>query len=168
MIHNVHTRVLACPQERAGELIDQIPGRSSPIWPVDHWPAMLLDGPLGVGADGGHGPIRYRCTAYEAGRKVEFTFAPGMMRPGATHTFTVQDGPRPGTSVVRHEVLGRPTRLGALVWAAAIRPLHDAVIEDLFDRAQVAVGDPPPRRARWSPRVRITKSIAERIVPGPR
>jgi hypothetical protein len=37
---------------------------------------MRLDRPLGVGASGGRGPIRYAVSDYEAGRRARFRFNP--------------------------------------------------------------------------------------------
>ncbi len=43
-----------------------------------------------------------------------------------------------------------------------MRWLHDAVVEDLFDRAERALGTGPARPARWSPWVRALRPIAGR------
>jgi len=53
------------------------------------WPAMQLDRPLGVGASGGHGPIRYRVEVYEPSRQVTFRFTAPQGFDG-THTFEVE------------------------------------------------------------------------------
>jgi hypothetical protein len=49
--------------------------------------------------------------------------------------------------VLRHELSGRLIGLGVLSWPLVIRWLHDAVLEELLDRAGYAVGDPPVRVA---------------------
>ncbi|HEY2204053.1 MAG TPA: hypothetical protein VGH99_06205 [Pseudonocardia sp.] len=116
--------------------------------------------------------------AYEPGRHVLFRFRrptplegthdlevlPGR-RPG-----TALPGRRPGTAVLRHTLVGRPLGLtGLLGWPLVIRWLHDAVIEELLDRAGDAVGDPPARRTRWSPWVRLGRLLlgARRDHPRP-
>jgi hypothetical protein len=147
-----------------GGLLDRITGVDSPLWPVDRWPAMILDRPLSVGASGGHGPVRYHCTAYRPGRSVEFTFAPGFTLQG-THTLDVIDGPTSDSCVLRHVITGRPHGAGHLLWPLAIRWMHDALLEDLLDRAGMSVGHPPARPARWSPWVRFLHSAAERLMP---
>jgi hypothetical protein len=63
----------------------------------------------------------------------------------------------PARSVVRHVLEGRLTGSARLTWPVAIRWLHDAVLEDLFDRAEAAVGTGPERPARWSPWVRLLR-----------
>jgi hypothetical protein len=156
MVRNVHERSYPVDPERLGELLDRVAGSDSPLWPVDRWPAMILDRPLGVGAAGGHGPIRYRCTAYRPGRLVEFTFAPGFWARG-THTLEVLD---PAT--LRHTMTFRPRGAGHLLWPLAFRWLHDACLEDLLDRAGDALGHPPAERVRWSPWVRLLRRLAAR------
>lgn len=51
-------------------------------------------------------------------------------------------------------------RLGGpadVLWPLAVRWLHDAVVEDLLDRAEATVGTGPARPARWSPWVRLLR-----------
>ncbi|MCP3797747.1 SRPBCC family protein [Allokutzneria sp. A3M-2-11 16] len=148
MIHNVHERELPVDTATAGALLDDLLDLDRTIWPVDRWAPMAMDRPLGVGARGGHGPIRYDCTAYEPGRLVEFTFTPKMGLKG-TQALEVLPGPRPGTSLLRHTATGRTVGLMRLLWPLAIRWLHDALLEDLLDRAATAVGHPPAQPARW-------------------
>jgi hypothetical protein len=69
MICNVHQRSLAVPVAEAGFLIDGLAGPDDRLWPSDRWPAMRFDRPLGVGARGGHGPVRYAVGAYVPGRR---------------------------------------------------------------------------------------------------
>ncbi|MFB9908284.1 SRPBCC family protein [Allokutzneria oryzae] len=161
MIHNVHERELPVDAATPGALLDELLDPDRTIWPVNRWPMIAMDRPLGVGARGGHGPIRYDCTAYEPGRLVEFTFSPKMALKG-THTLEVLPGPRPGTAIVRHTVAGRTVGTMRLLWPLVIRWMHDALLEDLLDRVAVAVGHPPARPARWSPWVRLCHRLFER------
>ncbi|HEV8630456.1 MAG TPA: SRPBCC family protein, partial [Thermoanaerobaculia bacterium] len=112
--------------------------------------------PLAVGAAGGHGPIRYTVTAYEPGRRVEFTFAPTLRLDG-THTLTVEpDGE--GACVVYHVIAARPRGRMRLAWPLMFRCLHDALIEDLLDNAEEALTGRVAARARWSWWVRWLRS----------
>jgi hypothetical protein len=160
MIHNVHCRELPVPAERAGALLDDLASPGS-VWPSAHWPALRLDRGLEIGSAGGHGPIRYHVSDYRPGRRVEFTFARTMGIDG-THAFEVHDGARPGTTLVRHTLIGRPRGITRLRWAFGIRWLHDALLEDLLDNVAVAVGQPPARPARWSPWVRLLRKAIVR------
>jgi hypothetical protein len=152
MIENVHTRRIP---DHAG-LVDRI----VELWPSDRWPPLVLDRPLGVGADGGHGFVRYRCTDHAPGRRVEFTFAPGFGLVG-THVLEAVPGG------LRHTLTGRPRGAMRLWWPLAVRWLHDALIEDLMDNAARAAGHPPVHPARWSRRVRLLRAAARRSVKQP-
>ena len=55
---NVHDRNIAAPPDAVGALIDSLASDDDALWPSRTWPRMYLDRPLGVGAIGGHGPIR--------------------------------------------------------------------------------------------------------------
>lgn len=158
MIRNVHDRELAVPAEEAGALLDTMGGPGDALWPVPAWPAMCLDRPLRVGSAGGHGPIRYRVTGYLPGRMLECTFDPGIGLIG-THTLTVEPL-GPGSCRLRHELRGRLSGTGRLTWPLAIRWLHDALLEDLLDRAERRLGGRPARPAHWSPWVRLLNRFA--------
>jgi hypothetical protein len=69
MVRNVHERLVPAPLIEVGPLLDRLGGPDDVLWPSPAWVPMLLDGPLAVGVAGGHGPIRYRVTAYEPGRR---------------------------------------------------------------------------------------------------
>lgn len=152
MVRNVHERRLSVPAHEVGPLLDRLGGPDDVLWPSPAWEPMVLDGPVAVGAVGGHGSIRYRVTAHEPGRRVEFTFDPGQGLDG-THTLSVHpDGV--GHSVLRHVIEGRVTGGMRLLWPAAVRWMHDAVLEDLLDRAEAATGG-RPHPHRWSSWVRL-------------
>jgi hypothetical protein len=72
-VRNVHRRAIGSP-EQLGALLDGLASDADRLWPGDRWPRMRLDGPLAVGARGGHGPVRYRVERYEPSRHVRFRF----------------------------------------------------------------------------------------------
>jgi len=154
MIHNVHQREYRATEDQLGALLDQV-AEPGGLWPR-RWPPLVLDRPLGVGADGGHGPIRYHVVDYQPARRAVFQFHESADLDG-THTLEVLPGSRPGTAVLRHELSGTPRGLGLLSWTLLIRRLHDALLEDLLDGAGRTVGDPPARPARWSSPVRVSR-----------
>ncbi|MET0188064.1 MAG: DUF2867 domain-containing protein, partial [Pseudonocardia sediminis] len=96
------------------------------------------------------------------GRLLECTFAPGTGLEG-THTFVVE---RLGDDAcrLRHEIRARARGTGRILWPVAVRWLHDALIEDLFDRVERRLGTGPARPARWSPWVRVLRRAVERPV----
>lgn len=117
------------------------------LWPVKRWPPMRFPAPLAVGLRGGHGPIRYTVEEIAPLRAV-FRFDGGV---DGTHWFEYAGG------VLRHVIEGKASGSMALEWTLFIRPMHDAVIEEIMDNAARAVGVPVERPARDSMWVRILR-----------
>lgn len=57
-VYNTHQREIAALASEVGLLIDSLAGRNHRLSPQKTWPAIRLDGPLGLDAAGGHGPAR--------------------------------------------------------------------------------------------------------------
>ncbi|MGI8847161.1 MAG: SRPBCC family protein [Candidatus Dormibacteria bacterium] len=149
MIRNVHQREFAVDPALLADLLDHVAEPGNKLWPSPTWPPLRLDRPLAAGAIGGHGPIRYAVQSYRPGAQVVFRFDPSMWLVG-THSLEVLPGSGPGRAVLRHEITGQLIGRGRLIWPLVIRWLHDPLVEDLLDRAAMAVGRPPARPARWS------------------
>ncbi|MFD3809276.1 hypothetical protein ACFWTC_38425 [Streptomyces sp. NPDC058619] len=83
---------------------------------------MRFDRPLGLGAQGGHGPVRYTVTGYDPGQRVRFTFD-GRGGRGGHHELTVEaDAEEPATrSKVRHVLESHPHGATRLAWPLAVR-----------------------------------------------
>lgn len=156
MVHNTHERLLPAPAHEVGALLDRLGRPGDALWPAPEWDPMVLDRPVGVGAAGGHGPIRYRVTRHEPGRSVEFAFEPGQGLDGTQSLSITADGPE--RSVLRYDADARLGGLMRLAWPLAVRWMHDAVLEDLLDRAEAAVGGRPAPRS-WSPWVRLLREF---------
>jgi hypothetical protein len=158
-ITNVHERRIAVPADRIGELLNTLASDNDMFWPHENWPAVKFDRPLQVGATGGHGTGPYTITSYSPGRHIRFDFVGGGRH--GFHEFEI----RPlagGGSLLRHFLDAQPPLLGLYVWHARIRPLHDAVLEDLFDKVEAQVS----RVARpqiWS--ARVIRLRAQRGLP---
>lgn len=162
MIRNIHERTLSCSPAEAGELLDGLAGDGDRLWPVGRWPAMRLDGPLAVGARGGHGPIRYTVADLDPGRRVSFRFAPSLF--DGHHSFEVFT--RDGRTVLRHVLEARPSRRMRVLWPFAVRWLHDALIEDSLDRGAAALDGAELRPRRLGPWVRVLRAGARRAGAG--
>ncbi|MEV2278767.1 SRPBCC family protein [Nocardiopsis sp. NPDC049922] len=159
-VHNLHERRLPVAPEHVGALVDALSSPDDPLWPRHHWPAMLLDGPLAPGARGGHGPVRYTAEEYLPGRLVRFRFEAPRGFDGF-HELTVRpDGPE--GAVLRHLVSMRLRGPARLTWPLAFRWLHDALLEDCLDRAERGLTGTVRAPARWSPYVRLLRSLASR------
>jgi hypothetical protein len=106
---------------------------------------MRLDRGLRPGSDGGHGPVRYRVDRYEPGRLAAFAFTPAFPIVGEHRVVVVYiAGER---TLLRHTLEGKPRGWMRLAWPLCFRWLHDALIEDAFDRAEAEL-----RGERWQPR----------------
>ena len=154
---NIHRRVFAASRERVGLLVDTLSSGKDAIWPSPTWPRMKLDQALGVGAAGGHGPIRYVVEAYEPGNSVRFRFT----RPqGFQGWHRLEVGPQTGRGCALTHTIHMNTRgFSILLWPLVIRPLHDALLEDALSKAQIAVGERPKMNS-WSWRVRALRWLA--------
>jgi hypothetical protein len=117
---------------------------------------MWLDRPLAVGATGGHGPIRYTVESYVPGEWVRFRVSAPRGFVGF-HEFTSHDAP--GGTVLRHTIAVSLHGFGRLIWPLAIRWLHDAMIEDILDRAEQATTGTVAHPSRWSPYVRLLRRL---------
>jgi hypothetical protein len=148
-ITNVHERTIAAPADRLGELLNTLASDNDMFWPHENWPAIRFDRPLQVGATGGHGGGPYTITSYTPGRHIRFDFA-GHGRSGF-HEFHVQPLVG-GSSLLRHSLDIRLPLVALYWWHAKIRPLHDAVLEDLFDKVEGQVSR-VARPQTWSSRV---------------
>ena len=155
-VHNVHERFVPASPQDVGALLDTLGGADDAVWPRDHWWPMELDRPLSEGAVGGHSDIRYDVESYEPGRRVVFRFDPACGLEG-THTFDVQ--PRPGGVLLRHDLTARALGGTRLLWPLLIRWIHDAVVEDAFDRVHERFAPGRPRTP-WSPYVRLLRRMA--------
>jgi hypothetical protein len=159
-VRNVHQRLLPGPPERVGALIDGLAGPDDRLWPGDRWPPIRFDRPLGVGADGGHGPIRYRVAGYDPGRRVAFRFT---RMPGLDGGHHLEAEPAAGGAVLlRHVAEGRLGGRMLVAWPLVIRPLHNALIQDLLDRAELAVTGTVASPNRWSRWVRLLRGRLRR------
>lgn len=151
MVLNMHQREIAAPIGDVGVLIDSLSSRNDRLWPRDQWPVMRLDGPLARGSAGGHGPVRYFVTEYEPGRRIKFQFT-GPTGFNGHHSFSASSLTDDST-VLRHELSLSPSGPARLTWPLFFRPLHDALIEESMDKAELECGSSPRavhRRSLWT------------------
>ncbi|MEU7605685.1 SRPBCC family protein [Streptomyces sp. NPDC041003] len=164
-VYNVHERLIGAKQSEVGALIDTLSGgEDDRLWPGHLWEEMEFDRPLGVGAVGGHGPVRYTVVAYVPGTWVRFAFTgPRGFHGFHEYTALAVDAER---TVLRHTLAMSVSGVSRITWPLAFRSGHDAVLEDSLDRAELACTGTIARPARWSPYVRFLRSL-ERLVSRP-
>ena len=139
------------------------------MWPGDRWWPQRFDGGLVPGAKGGHGPVRYKVESVSP-RSVVYRFPPrGWFR--GTHRFDLRPHPQ-GCELV-HTLEGTLHGRGHVLWPLAVRWLHDALVEDVLDRAQQVSGAHisgaqvsgalPMESARHTPYVRLLRRRVLRL-----
>lgn len=148
-LRNVHERTIAAPAARVGALLDTLASDDDKFWPHEDWPGVKFNLPLQVGATGGHGTGPYTVSSYSPGRHIRFEF--GGDRLGH-HEFTLQEVDDI-TCLLRHVTTAKLTFNAAWRWYFLIRPLHNALIEDLFDKVESQVAKVAHPRV-WSSRVK--------------
>jgi hypothetical protein len=155
-VHNVHRRAIGSPGQ-LGALLDGLGSDADRLWPRDRWPRLRLDGPLRIGARGGHGPVRYQVELYEPSRRIRFRFERPRGFDG-THEFCVIADPE-GPAQLVHVLEARMSGAARLSWSLMFCPLHDALIEDALDNAERQVTGRLQRPARWSTYVRALRRV---------
>src|SRR5574337_541 len=155
--NSVHSRICAAGTvDQVGALIDSLATPDDELWPDQHWPAMKLDRPLGTGAIGGHGPIRYRVVRCEPTRRVRFSF----IRPTGFHGYHAFEARPVATGcALRHALVMDTTGLAVVGWPLIWRPLHDTLIENALDKAAAHLTCSAPITS-WSRYVRTLRRAA--------
>jgi hypothetical protein len=156
---NVHERELCASPQRVGALIDSLSSRDDALWPRQCWPRMVLDRPLGVGAAGGHGPVRYVVEAYAPGQSVGLRFTGPRGFEGHHRLEIVR--PMAHRCVLRHTIEMTTHGAAHLTWPLVFRPLHDALLEDALAVAQASLGQ-SPLVTPWSWWVRLLRWLVAR------
>ena len=133
-IHNVHERTLPVPADAVWSMVETLGGPGDRLWPRDRWPAIKLDGALEPGTHGRHSFIRYAVVGAEPGRRVRFRFrdTPGVEGEHGFEVLPAGDG----AAVLRHVLDIQAQGPFELYWRTVIVRLHDALLEDLLDRAE--------------------------------
>ena len=152
-VRNVHRRVLPVGLPEAEALLRSLASHEDKLWPGDKWWPQRFDGGLVPGAKGGHGPVRYKVESV-APHAVVYRFPTrGWFR--GTHRFDLR--PHPAGSELVHTLEGTLHGRGRLLWPIAVRWLHDALVEDVLDRAAKVSGAFPMESSRHTPYVRFLR-----------
>jgi len=149
-IYNRHERKIQASATALGALLDTLSGPADHLWPVEDWPPMKFDVSLQEGARGGHGPVRYRVAEYSPGRRIVFQFDGDGLTGGLDGRHFFEVVPRRDYTVIRHVVDADCDFRMWAKWHILIEPLHDALIEDAFDRVEKKLHGGVANRAKWS------------------
>lgn len=158
---NIHKRTLNQPKNKVTELLKTLSTQNDKIWPKENWPEMKFeDGIQVVGSKGGHGPIRYSVEKYNPSEIIQFRFSKPNEFNGI-HKFEINELSG-GKTEIKHTVDMNTEGKGTFIWAFAIRSLHNALIEDGFDKLENNFSD-NRKSTEWNVWVKfLRKQIAKK------
>ncbi|MER5941038.1 SRPBCC family protein [Streptomyces sp. NPDC001928] len=159
---NVHERALPASRKAVGALIDGLGAEDDRLWPPG-WPPVRFDGPLAVGAYGGHGPVRYVVSHYVPGHWVRLRFT-GPRGFDGFHEFSVEPLGEELT-VLRNILVLRPRGVRWLGWLLFLRPLHDAAFRHSLDCAEHALTGRVACPVKWGWYVGLLRAATARLAP---
>jgi hypothetical protein len=157
MVSNIHERVLCSNVQKAQPLIDKLASDEDLLWPNEHWPTIRFDHGLKVGSIGGHGPIRYQIEEYIPGNMIRFKFISPNGFQGS-HELEIEEL-TPESVKISHRIFMKLSGSAVLTWPLAIRWLHDALIEDSFDKAEAYVSGQHSNKKEWSLYVKMLRKF---------
>ncbi|OYO14394.1 hypothetical protein CGZ94_07220 [Enemella evansiae] len=151
-ISNVHQRTVPGDLARSRALLATLATPGDRVWPKDRWPRIWFgdQGPV-PGADGGHGPIRYRVVEVTPDR-MGFQFTKDLTGDHRLELTEEPDGRVRWTHTIN---LVRPN----LLLRHGIVPLHDACLEDLLDQVEAELSDRPLTRPDFGVGVRLRLAL---------
>lgn len=158
-IINIHNRMINKPISEVAAVLNSLSSDNDQLWPHENWPPMKFDRDLSEGATGGHGPIRYVVTDYKPGKNILFKFIEPSSFKG-NHWFELKEKEESKTEIT-HTISMNVSGSAIISWLIIIRPLHNALIEDSFDKAQLTLGL-EYKRNKWTFWVMLLKSILKR------
>lgn len=131
---NIHSRILNCSIKELTGLLETLATKNDKIWPKEKWPEMKFKSGIKVGAKGGHGPIRYSVEKYNPNEIIQFRFSKPNGFNGI-HKFEINELSDKKTEI-KHTIDMNTVGKGTLIWILGIRALHNALIEDGFDKLE--------------------------------
>ena len=152
-ILNIHQRKIAATKKEVVKLLKTLASTEDKIWPFETWPRMKLDKGLTEGSNGGHGPIRYFVKRYIEGELIEFQFLKPKGIDGVHRLEILSDNE---STILKHTIDARTSGKAMMSWHWFIRPLHDALIEDAFDKVE-NIATNQHKRTKWSPWVKFLR-----------
>lgn len=151
---NIHQREIQQPKGIIAELISTLSSKKDHVWPTEKWPAIILKNGLEKDSKGGHGPIRYFVKEYIADESIEFVF----LKPtgfNGIHKFEISEIDK-NTTLIKHTIKMEVSGKGLFLWFFAVRSLHDALLEDAFDKVENHFSS-EKKKTHWNFWVRILR-----------
>ncbi|MEO6348289.1 MAG: hypothetical protein ABIO60_10320 [Aquaticitalea sp.] len=131
---NLHRRIIHQSMESVSGLLQTLATKEDKIWPFEHWPAIRFRDGLTVGSQGGHGLIGYTIIEYELRKSIKFKFTKPKGFNGA-HQLVIIPSDSKSVEIV-HRIEMQTSGFATTFWLLAVRWLHDALIEEAFDKLE--------------------------------
>lgn len=163
-IDNTHQRELPISADQAEFLLATLAGPHDRLWPYEKWPPVHFPDGLRPGSTGGHGPIGYRVESL-APRQITFQFTRPQGYHGRHELLLEETGE--SSCRLTHRLSMRADFFAWLAWSLVIRWLHDALLEDLLDKAyDSSLGQSWRPRQQWSLWVQIGRRLVTALTRG--
>jgi len=138
-VKNIHKRTINQPKEKVAELFKTLATSEDLIWPYENWPAIRFRDGLQVGSKGGHGRIRYIIIEFMEGEHIKFQFTEPEGFIG-THQLKIEEIEKNETEI-SHIIEMNTSFKATFLWLFIVRWLHNALIEEAFDKVENYFGD---------------------------
>lgn len=152
---NIHKRTIYQPKTKVVELLLTLATENDKIWPTANWPAIKFKEGIKIGSKGGHGPIRYTIEKYDPNEIIQFRFSKPDDFIGI-HKFEIKELGEKKTEI-SHTIDMNVKGKGMLTWFLGIRSLHNALIEDAFDKFENNFSE-KQKSTKWNFWVRILRN----------
>jgi len=155
-VANIHQREIDTSKEEFVTLFSTLATSEDKIWPYELWPRMKMNNGLNVGSIGRHGPIHYEIIESNLESHLVFQF----QRPIGFHgvhkfEFAEKDANK---ILLKHTIDIATSGLGTFKWILGIRSLHNALIEDAFDKIENHLTG-SKKKSEWNLYVRFLRTI---------
>lgn len=144
---NIHKRTIHQPKSKVSELLKTLSTENDLIGPKENWPEMKFKDGIQVGAKGGHGPIRYTVEKYDPNEIIQFRFSKPIGFNGI-HKFEIRELSDKQTEL-KHTIDMNTEGKATLKWLFVIRSLHNALLEDGFDKLENIFSN-EKRHSEWN------------------
>jgi len=130
---NIHKRKINQSKASVQKLLDTLATKNDKIWPYEKWPAIRFKNGLRIGEKGGHGPIKYKVVSKDYDDGIVFKFINEGFN--GMHKFQINAINDSKVQVV-HSIKMKTSGTATFYWLFVIKWLHDALIEDAFDKLE--------------------------------
>lgn len=159
-IVDIRSRQIVGTLEQASFLLQGFADDSPILWPINLWPRDKFDSPLQVGAIGGHGATKYVVVSYDPKKELVFKFISPKGYIGM-HGFTLETISIQGKQgvIITHVTKLLLKRYHLTMWYLAIKWVHEALIEDCFNNAELYLTGKIIKKTQWKWRVYFWRHI---------